>query len=176
MKDNFKRHLWINIGIIFGSMLIAMAALYFLSNDLSSKADKITSDWVVVGTQTVALSNLASLKHYAPIAAGYEVAMDKLLPDQYTLLSFGPWLNDLGAKYGVTTHFSLGSSITPSTATTAGSANFSAQAAGSSASLTSFMKELELEAPGFLLQISSFDFTDNGSSSQVTVQGELFFQ
>ena len=176
MKDNFKRKLWISLGIIIGSVVLASVGLYILSGSITGAADKVIADRTLVRSQTTALSSLASLKHDAPVAAKYVDAINKLVPDQYALVTFGQWLQVLAGKYGVTTHFSFqGTPATPAPGS-AGTAAFIADAEGSVTNLTLFMKDLEAQAPGFLLSLNTFDLTDDGVNSRVIVQGILYFR
>jgi hypothetical protein len=116
------------------------------------------------------------LETTAPEAALYEAAMEKLLPDQYGLVDFGPWLTKLGNQYGVTASFSFQGNPSAPPAGTLGSAPFSLTAQGDSIqSLTNFLKDIESQAPGYLLSISSFDLS-NSANPSLTAQGTLFFR
>jgi hypothetical protein len=176
MKENFKRKLWIGFGIVFGSIVIASVALYFLSGDLNAQAAAIFAQKTSDQSQTQAVANLATLKSTAPAAARYEAAMERLLPDQFGLVGFGQWLDQVGSQYGVTATFSFqGNPSTPAPGTL-GSAPFSLTAQGSSIQgLTAFLENIESQAPGFLLSISSFDLT-GGANPSLTAQGVLFFR
>jgi len=176
MKDKFKKQLWISSGIIGGSIIAALIAIYFFSSSLAAATQKIIADRSLVASQTSALASLADLKRDAPLALRYEAAINKLLPSQYTLIGFGQWLEGRAAQYGVTTNFSFQGAPVPATPDTFGTAVFSAEAEGPAANITAFMKDIEMQAPSFLLTLDSFDFTNNGTTSRATMGGTLFFQ
>jgi len=177
IKENFKKKLWISFGIILGAIIIASVALYILSGDLDVQAKAIVADRAQIETQDEALSNLANLKASAPQAATYQAAINQLLPGQYGLVDFGQWLTARGQLYGVSATFSFQGNPPAPAPGDLGTAPFSLTAQGPSiASLDDFLKDIETEAPGFLLSINSFTVTNNGSSPSLTAQGVLFFQ
>ncbi len=176
MKDTFKRQLWLSIGIVAGSIVVASVAFYVLSVSLSDEASKIVLDRATIDTQTSALGSLASLKSDAPQAARYELAMRSLLPDQYKIVGFGQWLSAIGAKHAVLTSFSLQGAITPAGKGVAGTAGFSMNAEGSHDAIIAFLKDLESEAQGFLLSLDTFDIAKSGDHERITARGVLFFQ
>lgn len=176
MKENFKQRLWLGFGIILGSIIIASVALYFLSGDINTQAAAILDQKTADQNQTEAVANLANLKSAAPAAAQYEVAMDRLLPDQFGLVGFSQWLNQVGGQYGVTATFTFQGNPGAPTPGTLGTAAFSLTAQGPTIQdLTAFLHNIESQAPGFLLSISSFNLT-GGVNPSLTAQGILFFQ
>ncbi len=124
-KKRFVRQLWISLGIIVGSVAIAAGILVFLSGNISAHANTIVSDRATVQSKTGALAGLAQLESEAPQAARYQLAIDRLLPDQYGLVTFTQWIAQLGAKYDVTTNAAFQGSVVPSAGTTPGTAQFS---------------------------------------------------
>jgi len=174
MKDTFKRNLWISVSIIVGSIMLAWIGVYLLSGQITGQVKKIIADRSIVAQQATALASLADLKRDAPKAAPYENAINTLLPDQYQLIGFSEWLDGRGKQFSVTTHFSLQGTPAPSAPGTVGTAPFSADAEGSAENLLAFMKDIEIQAPAFLLSISSVDFVNDGLNSRVTFQGTLY--
>jgi hypothetical protein len=175
-KKRFARQLWISFGIILGSIAIAIGILAFFSGRISSEADAIVSDRAMVRSKADALANLAQLESEAPQAAHYQGAIDQLLPDQYGLVTFTQWLTQLGNKYGVTTNAAFQGSVTPSAGTTPGTAQFSFSAQGSPSDLVAFLDGMSAKSSGFLLTLTSFDVTGEGSNENMTGQGILFFR
>jgi Tfp pilus assembly protein PilO len=176
VKERFVRQLWISLGIIAGSIVIAAGMLVFLSGDIAARADAIVSDRAIVQSKTDALANLAQLESEAPQAAQYQSAIDQLLPDQYGLVTFTQWIAQLGGKYNVTANASFQGSIVPSAGTTPGNAQFSFSVEGSSENIAAFLEGMNAKSTGFLVTLTSFDVTGSGSNENMTGQGTLFFR
>lgn len=175
-KEYFIRQLWISCGVILGSIVIAAGVLWFIGGQLSMEAAAIANDRAVAQSKTDALANLAQLESEVPQATQYQSAMDQLMPDQYGLVTFTEWLSQLGAKYGVTTNAAFQGAVTPSAGTTPGTAQFSFSAEGSPANLTAFLDGMNTKSSGFLVTLTSFDVTGNGSNEDMTGQGTAFFR
>jgi hypothetical protein len=134
------------------------------------------SDRAAVQQQTDSVADLASLEHAVPQAAQYQLAMDRLLPDQYGIVTFGQWLTQMGRRYSVTANAQfLGAVVSPQ-GTTPGTAGFSFDIEGSPSNVTSFLDEISSKSSGFLVSLTSFDFTNDGASAKVTGQGVIFFR
>jgi hypothetical protein len=174
--NTFIRQLWMGLGIIIASIAIAAGATYYFVNDLSTQATAIVNDRATIQQKTDAVADLASLEAAVPQAAQYQSAMDQLLPDQYGLVTFEQWLAQLGSKYDVTTNASFQNVVVVPQGTTAGTAGFSFDAEGSPSNIVSFLDEISSKSSGFLLSLSSFDFTSDGTSAKVTGQGTIFFR
>ena len=177
VKDHFLRQLWISSGVIVVSILAAAYGIYFYSGDLSAQADKIVNDRAVIQQQTDSIGDLANLERAVPQAAQYQAAMNRLLPDQYGIVTLGEWFTQTGGKYGVSANAQLqgGSALSPQ-GLTPGSASFSFDAEGPPASLLSFLDEISSKSPGFLISLGQFDFTNSGTSAKVTGHGIVFFR
>ncbi len=175
-KKRFARQLWISFGVILGSIAIAIGMLAFFLGQISSQADAIVGDRAMVQSKTDALANLAQLESDAPQAAQYQVLINQLLPDQYGLVTFTQWLTQLGNKYGVTTDAAFQGSVTPPAGTIAGTAQFSFSAQGSPSALAAFLNGMSTKSSGFLLTLTSFSITGEGSNENMTGQGTLFFR
>ncbi len=175
VKDRFTKQLWIGGGIIIGSIIVAAVAMGFFSGSLSDQANAIATARATVQTNTDAVGHLAQLKGQVPQAAQYQAAIDQLLPNQYGLVTFPQWLSDLGAKYNVTANAAFQGSVVPSAGTTAGVAQFSFTADGPLSDLTAFLDGMNAKSSNFLVTLTSFDMTNDGTNEKVTGQGTLFF-
>ena len=176
IQSDFARGLRTSSIIIGGSIVAVSAALYFLSGDISAQVAKIVADKTMISQQTAAVGVLAGLKGDAAQAAPYAAAMGKLLPTQDQLIGFPQWVAGIGQAHSVSANVSfLGTSIS-ATASAPGSDAFSLVANGSSANLVAFLQDLEINAPGFLVAIDSFDFLNNNGQYQLTAQGRVFSQ
>ena len=177
MKDDFKKRLIVSACIIFGSIVVASAALYFIASDLNAKADAVIRDRTLIAAQTTAIQGLAQLKRDAPKAAQYQAAMDALIPDQYHIVNFSKWLNDIAAKHGVVVTFAFQNENPPSASGQVGTAAFSIDVRGQSSAAVAFLRDIETQAAGFLLTINTFDLIPGATSTvELSAQGNLFFR
>jgi hypothetical protein len=176
VKDRFTRQLLISGGIIVASIIIAGGALFFFSSSISAQALVIANDRMTIQQDTNTVANLAQLGADASQAMQYQAAIDQLLPSQYGLVTFTQWLTQLGEKYNVTADAAFQGSITPPTGVTPGSAQFSFSAEGTPGDIASFLDDMDAKSAEFLLSLSSFDVSADGTNEKVTGQGVLFFQ
>ncbi len=174
MNSSFKKQLLISFGIIFGAVVAASIALYFLSSDLTAEANKIIFDKTLTARQAVVLSVLADLKRDAKRAAQYKGAMDKLLPAHDDLIGFSQWLNALARAHNISVSFSFRGDNTPATESIPGNDGFSLSSTGLSNDLSAFLKDIETQSPGFLLNVDSFDLVNSAPNYRLSLQGKLF--
>jgi hypothetical protein len=180
MNDNFKKKAWISFGVIFLSIAIASGTLYYFSNDLTAQTSKVVTDKALATEQQNAVGNLALLKAAEPQAKVYSAAIKQLLPDQYGVVGFGPWLDKVAQKYSVTDKFLFQGTPVQPTASSPGTYGFTLDVQGSPNNIELFLKDIESQSVGFLLNIVSFDLTNNQSSDNTgghfSAQGVVFFR
>ena len=174
MKNDIKKQLWISGAIIFGSMVVAAAVVYYLSFDIAAKAKAIADDRSLTDQKTGVLAVLAGLKAQAPQAAAYQAAIDQLIPSQDGLIGFGGWLNQIASSDGVTANFSFDGDPVPASGNIPGYVAFSLNASGPINNIVNFLDDIESKSPGFLLSIKSFDLTEQTANYQIVAQGQLF--
>jgi hypothetical protein len=174
--SQFVKQLWISCGIILASILILTGAIYYFISDLSTQAGVIVDDRAALQNRFNAVTDFAGLENALPEATQYQLAMDQLLPDQYGLVTFEQWLARIGSQYDVTTDAGFQNSIVAPEGATVGTAGFSFDAEGSPANLISFLDDISTKSSGFLLTLSSFEFTSDGTNAKVTGQGMVFFR
>ncbi len=175
-NNRFTRQLWMSFGIIVVCIALAAGAIYYFVNDLSAQADAIVGDRATIQEQTDSVTDLANLEHAVPQAAQYQSAMNQLLPDQYGIVTFEQWFSQLGGKYNVTANAVFQSSIVLPQGTTAGTAGFSFDVEGSPSNIAIFLDAISSKSSGFLLTLSSLDFSSDGTNAKVTGQGTIFFR
>lgn len=174
MKNSFKQHILISLGVVLAAIAAASAALYFLSGDIHVQAAKIISDKQLAAQQTAAVSILAHLKTDAARAAQYTVALDKLLPTHDELIGFPQWASSLGQSHHVAVSAVFQGNNTPAGDAAPGSDGFSLSATGAASDILAFLNDFEVQAPDFLLTINSFDLVNRGSNYQLSAQGQVF--
>lgn len=174
--NQFIRKLWISSGIILTSVVVLVGAIAYCINDLSVQAGAIVDDRASIQSRADAVADLAGLEAAMPAVGEYRSAINQLLPDQYGLVTFGSWFSRIGSQYGVTANATFQNSFVPAAGTSAGTAGFSFDAEGSPANIISFLDEIDTKSSGFLLAVTSFNFTSDGTNAKVTGQGTVFFQ
>jgi len=176
MKDDFNRYLWINFGMLFAVIVVAVIALYFFTGDIVSKSDAILADRALVVKQNALLAAFAEIKNDSAEAAKYKAIMDNLLPTQNEIINFQTWLQGFEAAYGVTTNFSFTANIVPATQTKPGTIGFSLIVQGGNSNVISFLRDLESQAPDFLLSFDSISLSQNGENTEAVTSGNIFFR
>jgi len=176
MKTNFNWRLFISIGAIAGSIVVAVIALVYLSGDLDANASKLVSDRAAMQANTAALGRLAELEHDAPLAAAYQTAINSLLPTRTDLIDVPPAVATLASADGVTATLSFQGNPAAAMAGSLGTVPFSLDAQGSLDNVTSFLADLETKTTGFLLIVNSFDVTNGAAGAHLTGNGTIYFQ
>lgn len=176
MPNRFRRELLIS-SLIVGTAVVAFGlAFYFLTNDLSSQAQKIVVDRASLAQRTILLSSLADLKRDAAEAAVYSQAMDKILVSQDQLIDFPQWISDLARIRQVSLSFSFQGDQVPPQNGSLGYINFSLDASGNLDNLGAFVEDLELQAPRFLVVLDTVDLSGGGTAYRLLSQGRVFFR
>jgi hypothetical protein len=176
VNERFIKRLWISFGVVIVGIVIASAALYFFAGNLSATADTIVSARTALTDQNAAVANLASLKQQAAQAAQYEPAISHLVPNQYGLVPFSQWFTQQGTAHNVTADAMLQGTVTPSVGSTPGSAAFSFTATGSLSDIASFLDFVSAKTSEFLVTLSSFNVTTNGTNYSIAGNGMVFSQ
>jgi len=176
MHDHFQRSVIIGLAIIVGALLVFTAAFYFVSQDLSYQADKITEARGYISERTRALESLASLKEDLAQADVYKQAMDRILVTQDQLIDFPRWLDSLARGRQVALSFSFAGDPVPSQGKAPGYVNFTFSVEGSFDELVAFMKDVEFQAPGFLVDLESVNLDMVGSDYKISSGGKVFFR
>jgi len=176
MHLNLRRQLWTSLSIIVGSIIAVTIGLNILSGDITILAGKISSDRSLIDQQTGILAILASLKAQEPQAAVYQSAMDGLLPTQDGLIDFTSWIADAAKADGVSAQVAFQGAVTPGTGVTPGNAGFSFTVTGPLNAISAFLSDIETKKTGFIIQINSYDLSDQNEGYQLTGQGSTFFR
>jgi hypothetical protein len=176
MGSHLNRQLWIGFSVIVASIAIAAIAFYLLTGHIDTAVAQIVADQALVEQQTGALGVVAQLKQQAPQAAIYQAAMDKLLPAQDGLIGFTQWVSGIATQDQVTTSVSFQGSGAPSPGVSGGQTGFSISVGGGINNIIAFLNDIESKVPGFLLQLTSFDLTNQNGTYQLTAQGNLFYR
>jgi len=173
-KDPLQKQIWVTSGVIGASIIAASVGFYFLSNAINAQAQKILTDKAIGAEQAAAVGVLAKLKSDATLATQYANAMNTLVPIHDNLIGVPQWLNTVAASHGVTISFSFQGGNAPASGAKPGTDPFTLTVDGTSDGIAAFMGDIESQAPEFLLNVTSFDLTNNGSPYHLSVQGVFF--
>ena len=177
MTPDVKKKLGVSFAVILGSFVIAGATLYFVAGNIYALSAKIVADRALVDKETGAVGVYASLKQQAAQAMTYQTAMDNLLPTQEGLIGFSQWVSGIASRYQVSANASFQGNGPPvMTASGAGQAPFSLSASGSLDNLTAFTTDLQSNASGFLLTLTSFTLAEKNGTYDLNSQGIVFFR
>ncbi|MEK7195264.1 MAG: hypothetical protein AAB655_01055 [Patescibacteria group bacterium] len=176
MANSFKREIIISASVIIGSILIMSVALYFLAKDIDSQAEKVAAARFAISDKALALEALANLKNGVPKADLYKQAMDKILVSRDQLIDFPRWLDGLARSRQVAFTSSFqGNQVEPQGGLPA-YVGFMMDAGGSLNNLIGFFKDVETQAPRFLVNFERFDLNGGGSEYKIAAYGKVFFK
>jgi hypothetical protein len=175
-QDNFKRHVWIGVGIIAGSMVVFGVAFYILAGNIQKQADAITVGRNTIANQSALINSYSNLKENAAAAAAYQAAMDKLLATQDNLIAFPSQIDGIARNDGVDMTFSFQGDPVPASLNTAGYVGFKLDVTGPLSGIIVFLKNIESSAPILLLKIDTFDLAQSGSGYALAATGRVFFK
>jgi len=175
MGPNLNRQLWIGFSMIVVSIGLAIGTFYFLIGRIDTAVAQIVADRALIIQQSGALGVVAQLRQQAPRAAVYQAALDKLLPAQDGLIGFSQWIAGIASRNEVVASVSFQDSGSGAPGGN-GQERFSITVNGSVNNIIAFLNDIESKEPGFLLQLSSFDFTNQGGNYQFIGQGVLFYR
>ena len=175
-QRNFKKQLWLGIGIVAGSVVVFGIAFYLVAGDIGNVATAITRSRSDIATQNAIIGSYSDLKENAGTAANYQTAMDKLLAEQDELITFPSQLDGIGRSNGVDVTFSFQGDPVLAGQNKVGYINFRLSAIGSLDNVTAFLKDVEVSVPILLSRVNSFDLTQNGPNYTLAAQGKVFFK
>jgi hypothetical protein len=175
-QKNFKRSLWLGIGIITVSIIVFGVAFYILAGDIASSTNAIISGRDEITEQSAFINSYSSLKENASAVSAYQGAMDQLLASQDNLISFPSQLDGVSRNDNVTIAFSFQGDPVPATSKAPGYVGFHLDVAGSLGNLTAFLKDMESSAPILLSKIDTFDLSQNGPGYALAIDGRVFFR
>ncbi len=168
--------MWISVALIVGGIAALSFALYVLSGDIVTEADKIIADRALIARRAQGIGALADLKRDAILAQSYKDAMTKLLVPQDKLFDFPHWLDGLASSRHVSASFSFDGTQSLPQPNFPGFNGFNLSVSGNNMQdVIDFIKDVEFRTPEFLVDISSFDITKNGDNYSVAMRGRIFF-
>jgi hypothetical protein len=174
--DSFKKQLWISLGIIITSIVVALIVVYLFISDISSKTSQVLLYRSGIALESANLGNAAQLKKDAAQAALYQTAIQKLLPNQDGLINFPQMVDSIARSYNLNDQVSFtNDSIAPSPSAV-GSIGFSIEVDGKASDCVAFLQNIELKSDQFVIRVDNFEFSGGDAKSRLVVGGKVFFQ
>ncbi|HUZ92986.1 MAG TPA: hypothetical protein VNG29_03250 [Candidatus Paceibacterota bacterium] len=176
MGSNFKRDLMISAAIFAGAVLAISASLYFFANDLTAKVSSISADRVLIAERATAVGSLADLEKGVAQAKGYQAAMDQLLVPYDQLIAFPQWLDGLATAHKVALSFSSDKTLSGTSGALPAYNGFSMSVTGNLNDDIGFVRDVESNAPRFLVSFTNFDVTHEGAQYKISLAGQVYFK
>jgi hypothetical protein len=174
--EEFKRHVWISVGIIVLSFAAAGGFVALGVGSVNDKATRIAQERSATAEQAALVGALAGFKKIAPQVEAYEAKLAEIVPSKDRLLDFPRWIAELSRLNQVTVKFSFhGSAVAPEPGTL-GHNSFGLTAVGNRDDLAKFFSSLEFRSPKFFVQIVNYEITEQGEGYQVAAEGKVFFK
>lgn len=176
MKDEFRRHLFFNISIVGGSIVMGVLLLSVLAVQLEKKGQSIIGYRRLIADRSAALDNLANLRRAESDAAAYRKKLDILLPVQDDLYTLPRFLEATARTYNVSLSFSFQGTPVSSGGEQPGYQQFILRTAGTRENITDFVGYLESKATQFLINIETIELNASGNEYHGDIFGKVFFR
>lgn len=174
--DDFKRRVYLSVGMIAASFLIFGLLFYFLGSYIDSAAKAIAAARGTKQSRIELLESLSALKRDNPTAEALQRKMDALLPPQDALLSFPQFIEGAARTRGVSANISFTGSPAAPAVKSPGTAPFSMSVTGSAANIAAFLNDLEFKTTKFLASFDSINFFPDGQGFRAEISGRAFFK
>jgi len=171
MITNFKKRLFITIGIPLAICLILSLVLFFIGLNITSQTaqiEKLKGD--LFNRQQLAQS-LASLKQGAEQAQPYLTELENILPSQDQLLGFSRDIGIIAGQNKLNLNTTLGQQISQS-GDGLRQTDFTSTAQGSFDNFINFLKSLENGR--YFIKLNTLDLTSQDGDFNMLIKGQIF--
>lgn len=176
MVKNFRRELMMSISFIAGSALIFGIAVYFLSDNITVKAQKISSDRASIGNRSELIGGLAEQKASSPEVKKFQQQINLILPVKDDLVNYQSWLDGLSRVHQVSINFQFSGETAAASNSSPGYIKFILNANGDYTGLTNFIKDVEYKDARFTTKFDTFDLKRSGNDYNISVDGKIYFR
>jgi len=174
MNENFRRDVWVGLGIMAASFVVAGIASWWFVNDIAHQADLIAKSRGLIQQREKLFEILAQFKKIGPEIDAYSSRLSRLLPTKDDLLDFPRQLDTMARVYGVSLNFTFqGETKTPENL---GALSFTIDARGSYGNIVKYIRALETESPQFLITLANVDLSQTTDGYRASSQGQVFFR
>ena len=176
MEKTFKKDLLTGLAVIFGSLLLASGALYWLSGDIGERTSRIIDKRGLINQQSGLADTIAILKTGKTEADKYSLVLNRLVPGKDDLFTFSKWIDNFSKNYGIGINFAFAGGETEPTSESLGFAPFTLSLSGPLDRIESFLRDLESRADSFLVGFDSYSVRANDDSYNVSVAGKVYYK
>jgi hypothetical protein len=173
MTADIKNSIWISLAVILLSIISYYIGLSFIFKNIAQTTFKIKEKNVAISRLSNSPDILANLKNQAQVVAPYENALKSLIPPQESLLEVPRWIEGLARARNINSTFSFQGEpgITPGSL---GVAAFYIQGYGGYQDLIRLVRDMEVNQPKYLLNISSFSINRHENAYRAEIYGTIF--
>ncbi|MEK7146629.1 MAG: hypothetical protein AAB772_00035 [Patescibacteria group bacterium] len=171
--NDFKKSLFINLGIFLAVVLLLGGLLFAAGLDLNKQKDKIVEKRLELDRRVGSFSALASLQKKSEEARGYSSILTNVLPKYEQLFEISEELKLAAKDKKLGFGFSfIGEQ--QATADAAGRANFNLNIQGKETDVLGFINFIENSR--FLFNLANIDISRSGDGFGLSASGQVFFQ
>lgn len=165
MTREFKKELFLGLGIVIISLVAFFVIFGQLESKLSSLSTSVSSAQTSINHKSQLLADLAELKRNSGQANEYKRKMEALLPERDQLYNYQRYLENLAAPRKLNVNFNFQGEPIAATPTAPGSASFNLDISGSLEGILLFMRDAELKTTRNIMSVENFDLTREESGS-----------
>jgi len=168
---NFKKRLFITLGISSAVCLILIAALFYFGSDISKKASQIEILKIDLASRQEMAQSFANLKQSAETIKNYAAELQNILPSQDKLLSFSKDINIIAKQNKLNMTATLGQQNVQSE-NGLNQTNFTLVGLGE---FDNFIKFLQtLEKSNYFIKLNTFDLNRQADDFNALINGQVF--
>ncbi len=165
-----------SISFIAGGALIFGIAVYFLSDNITAKAQKISSDRSSIENRSELIGGLAEQKASSPEVKKFQQQINLILPVKDDLVNYQSWLDGLSRVHQVSINFQFSGETAAASNSSPGYIKFILNANGDYTGLTNFIKDVEYKDARFTTKFDTFDLKRSGNDYNISVDGKIYFR
>lgn len=165
MTREFKKELFLGLGIVTASLVAFFVIFGQLEAKLSSLSSSVSSAQASINHKSQLLADLAELKRNSGKANEYKRKMEALLPEKDQLYNYQRYLENLAVPRKLNFNFNFQGEPVAATLTVPGSASFNLDISGGLEAILLFMRDAELNTTRNIVSIENFDLVREDSGN-----------
>ena len=173
-KSDFKKSLYLNIGVILGVIAVFVLFFILLQLNIEKQISLITDIRTKESSATQSAENLSVLVKEWATAKNYSQRVSLLVPLKDDLVSLKTDINDIARQSNVSLSFNFGSDTPPVGAGSLGAIAFSATVDGSSDGILSFLNNIESKYYSLRIDVLELNAL-SGSLVRLTMTGQISY-
>ncbi|MDP3947300.1 MAG: hypothetical protein Q8Q41_01250 [bacterium] len=173
MPQEFRKWLFIQVGIIAGVLLILAASLWYMRADIGARIKGIREKQTKISIQIRAAGVLAALRRESDEAGPLVSKLESFLPSRDQLIAFSRDLERSAKARSVGFSFGFGAE-TAATEDAAGSAAFTLTTNGTLGNILMYLEDLEKST--HIIKMESVELSGVAPSYSLVERGRVFFR